>query len=274
MEDFRRKGPGSERLVTGLCIGVPVLVLLSAAPVWTWAPVVVLLAGIGLWEFEKIALPEAPSEALRAYYLSAGAVLPLAALLGGASGLHAALIAYFLSAFCYQLAFRPLDEACVSLVSRFILGWLYIPYLLSYVMLIGRAGDGRGWVLFCVVVAVAGDSGAYYTGRALGRYKLYEKVSPKKTVEGSVGGLVGSMAAGLFMGLIALRGVPAWELLAVAAVLSLVGQIGDLVESMLKRIRGVKDSSSLLPGHGGVLDRVDSLLFIFPAAWFYLTVLA
>lgn len=274
MEDAPRKSPGRERVVTGFLIGGPVLVLLIAAPVWTWSLLLAVLAGIGLWEFEKIALPPLPSTALRAFFVSAGAALPLAAAAGGATGLHSALVAYLLAAFCYQLAFRPLDEACVSLVSRFTLGWLYIPYFLSYVMLIGQTADGRGWVLFCVVVAVAGDSAAYYCGRSMGRRKLYEKVSPKKTVEGSIAGLAGSMAAGLFVGLVAIRGVPAWELLAVAALLALAGQVGDLVESMLKRIGGVKDSSNLLPGHGGVLDRVDSLIFIFPAAWLYLSVLA
>ena len=110
-------------------------------------------------------------------------------------------------------------------------------------------------------------SGAYHAGSRIGRRKLYEIVSPKKTIEGAIGGLFSSVAAGSIVGLIFLRNVPLAALLFFSLAVAVTGQIGDLIESMLKRNCGKKDSSTLLPGHGGILDRLDSLIFSFPIMW-------
>jgi len=132
------------------------------------------------------------------------------------------------------------------------------------------APQGRYWIVFVLAIAIAGDSGAYYSGMKAGRHKLYEQVSPKKTIEGAVGGLAASILTGLLLGLAFLRQVPLAHLLLLSFVLAVAGQLGDLFESMIKRNCGKKDSSGLLPGHGGVLDRLDSILFGFPLAWFFL----
>ena len=131
------------------------------------------------------------------------------------------------------------------------------------------------WTLLVPVVATVGtDVAAYFTGIYLGRHKLVPRLSPGKTVEGSLGGLAGSVV-GLFIlwGFAAWlnpEGMPftAWELVLIGLFLSVVSQIGDLAESMLKRYYGIKDSGSFLPGHGGLLDRIDSLLFCIPTAYF------
>jgi phosphatidate cytidylyltransferase len=115
-----------------------------------------------------------------------------------------------------------------------------------------------------------GDSVAYYVGRALGRHALAPKVSPKKTIEGAAAGFIGSVVAGIIGAF--LLGEPWLRVAGVSAATAIAGQVGDLAESVLKRSAGVKDSSSILPGHGGILDRLDSLFFAAPIFyWFFNT---
>lgn len=128
------------------------------------------------------------------------------------------------------------------------------------------APRGLGWVLTVILATWLGDSVALFTGRAYGKRKLAPKISPNKSQEGATGGLIASMVVGAvsFQGF----GLGDWKLgLIAGAVIGLAGQIGDLAESVLKRQAGVKDSGSVIPGHGGVLDRIDALLFAFPAGF-------
>jgi phosphatidate cytidylyltransferase len=128
---------------------------------------------------------------------------------------------------------------------------------------------GRGLVLFLLAVIFLGDTGAYYVGRAFGRRPLAPRISPKKTVAGLVGGLAASVAGALVFGLLMGPGFSMVESAALGLALSLLGVSGDLFESFLKRSAGVKDAGGLVPGHGGVLDRVDGLLFGAPALFLY-----
>jgi phosphatidate cytidylyltransferase len=145
-----------------------------------------------------------------------------------------------------------------------ILGLLYLPFLLGHFIWLRYLPDGELWILWLLMVIFAGDTGAFYVGKVLGRTKLYPLVSPGKTWEGAAGGVVLSLAAGVLAGkwLFPLMSLKALSLLAL--VLAVVGILGDLVESMLKRRAQVKDASGILPGHGGMLDRLDSLLFAAP----------
>lgn len=113
------------------------------------------------------------------------------------------------------------------------------------------------------------DTGAYYTGRAIGRHKLAPRVSPGKTIEGGIGGFITAVATGFLCRLIFFREIPIAHALLLGASIGVIGQIGDLAESMLKRGSGVKDSGNLLPGHGGMLDRIDSILFCAPLLYYY-----
>jgi phosphatidate cytidylyltransferase len=128
---------------------------------------------------------------------------------------------------------------------------------------------GSGYVVMTLMFAWFGDTGGYFAGRFLGKHKLYEAVSPKKTVEGSLGGLGGTVLGGLLAHFWYLPGVPLAHVLPLAAAASVFGQAGDLAESLLKRSTGVKDSGAIVPGHGGILDRVDALLFTSAVVYLY-----
>jgi phosphatidate cytidylyltransferase len=114
-----------------------------------------------------------------------------------------------------------------------------------------------------------GDTGGYFAGRFLGKHKLYAAVSPNKTVEGAVGGLVGSVAGALAASLGFLRAVPLSHSIPLAILAGVLGQAGDLGESLIKRSTGVKDSGAIVPGHGGILDRVDALLMASITVYMY-----
>jgi phosphatidate cytidylyltransferase len=133
-----------------------------------------------------------------------------------------------------------------------------------------RASVSREALLLLIAVIVTSDSGQYYAGRAFGRRPLAPTISPKKTVEGAIGGLVVGTAVTLGLGLYLLPGVPPSALALLGAALVALGVVGDLFESLLKRGAGLKDSSHLIPGHGGVLDRIDSWLFAAPVYYVFL----
>jgi len=149
-------------------------------------------------------------------------------------------------------------------------GPVYILLPLSMLVLVDMRPDGKTWIMFLVVVMFLSDSGAFYFGRSMGRHKLYEAVSPKKTWEGAFGGLFCSLLGGLIFMRIFRPGGFDSGLFILIPLLSIAGQLGDLAESMLKRNHSKKDSGRILPGHGGVLDRIDGFLFAIPMLYLYL----
>lgn len=143
-----------------------------------------------------------------------------------------------------------------------ILSALYVG--IGFYYLIATREAGVAYLIFALLIVWVTDSGAYFTGRALGKNKLWPEISPNKTIEGFVGGVVLAVIAAIIMQFIAPFDI-SWALLIIVAIISSVfGQMGDLVESAIKRHYDVKDSGNILPGHGGILDRFDSLLFVLP----------
>ena len=172
-----------------------------------------------------------------------------------------------------SLSYELLRGADLTRFAFTLMAFLYLPWSLGYVLLLREIPDSTLglWTLSLPLVAsFATDIGAYFVGRTLGRQKLAPEISPGKTVEGSLGGIaVSFLALALYTGLV--REVFPFGLLELwlfSLLLSLAAQLGDLVESMLKRYCGVKDSGHFLPGHGGLLDRIDSLLLTFPLTYF------
>jgi phosphatidate cytidylyltransferase len=149
-------------------------------------------------------------------------------------------------------------------------GLVYIPYLLGYVVLLRALPGGGKLLLFILGFTWAVDIFAYAVGKTMGKSKLAPALSPSKTNEGALGGLAGGVIWTLLFHRMLLPGLPLGDLLAVSILMGIVGQVGDLCESAFKRYAGVKDSGRLIPGHGGFLDKIDSLLFNAPVFYLFL----
>jgi len=143
-------------------------------------------------------------------------------------------------------------------------GICYISFLLTHVVLISQMEEGREWVLFLVATVWAGDISAFLSGSILGKHKLYPKISPNKTYEGLIGAIFGSIIVSLVFSILFLPNLNKAIYILLGIGMGIFGQLGDFTESMLKRSARVKDSGSLIPGHGGMLDRLDSFLFSAP----------
>lgn len=170
--------------------------------------------------------------------------------------------------FCYYLLAGPLADAPVR-VSLVFTGVVYGGLLLAALAALRRLPEGLEWVFLAMLVTWANDTGAYISGRSLGRRKLYPAVSPGKTWEGFGGGLLFTVGAAFVARATFFPGLSAPDCLWVAVPASILGPAGDLSESMIKRAYGVKDSGRIMPGHGGLLDRVDALLFNGPYLFLY-----
>jgi phosphatidate cytidylyltransferase len=148
---------------------------------------------------------------------------------------------------------------------------IYFPFMLAHLFLLFKLSGGRALVVLLLPVTWGGDAFSYYGGTYFGKRKLAPQISPNKTVEGFVAGLFGGAFFALLLGWLNLVDLP-WNLLAALGVAAnFCGQLGDLFESFLKRSRGIKDSGCLIPGHGGLLDRVDSVLFAAPVIFYCYT---
>ncbi|MBI3358611.1 MAG: phosphatidate cytidylyltransferase [Nitrospirae bacterium] len=153
-------------------------------------------------------------------------------------------------------------------------GVFYLAGLLGHLILMRQRPGGRPFILFLLFVVWGNDAGAYYIGRALGGWKLYPAISPNKTMSGSIGGLIIGSLAGAFCK-IAFHLPFSWlEVIMLSLVLVAAGQLGDLVESMFKRSAGIKDSSGLIPAHGGLFDKLDGVAFAAPLLYYYLMIAA
>ena len=279
-------------------VGIPILV----AAVWLGAPwltVLVLVAGVaGVWELYRMTpanvgpLPVILGVAwVLALILGAQAASGRNNFLiisGGviAAGSFASLL-WFIAFYRTKGAARPgsyLAGFCYLMG-----GPIYLGFFLAHALMLreiieagvvnfGAAGlemepstdPGRNWLLAVVLITFATDTGAYLVGRAVGRRPMAPNVSPNKTWEGSLGGFVSAVAAALALGVLFDLAIPAWQQAVIGAVVGVVAQWGDLIESKLKRIADVKDAGSIIPGHGGLLDRLDSMLLALPAVYYLL----
>lgn len=175
---------------------------------------------------------------------------------------------FFLTGYCFYRYNEGEDN--YGLFTRFVFGIVYIGLLGAHIVLLRFLPDGGSWLIIASAVTACSDTGAYFVGRAWGSRKLCPVISPNKTVEGAVGGVVSGLIAAIFFALLLLPEVSLLFLVPTAIVLGIVGIAGDLTESIIKRGTGTKDSGNILAGHGGILDRVDSLLFVCPVLYYLL----
>jgi phosphatidate cytidylyltransferase len=251
--------------VIGLAIVLPVLVWGGTFGLDLLLAIVLVL---GVDEYAKMTLP-AQRPAARALLAMYGIALLFAMVYGTGVAVTGALAVGLLVLLSWSmLGVRDTAEGGRA-AARMALGLLYVPFLLSFIGLLRRFDSGLGWIFLLLVVTWFGDTGAYFAGRAFGRTKLLERVSPNKTREGALGGVVLAVVGACLVKHLALDRVSWAHAVVLGILLDTAGVLGDLFESMLKRTFDVKDTGSLLPGHGGILDRVDSLLFAAPVAWCY-----
>jgi len=164
---------------------------------------------------------------------------------------------------------RPVEGALDDVASTF-LGVFYVALLFAFQVGIRTGADGKQWLVFLYFIIWASDIGAYAIGIPFGKHRLYEKVSPKKSIEGLAGALTASAGMALLCRIWFMPAMGIGEAVGIALALSSIGTIGDLVESLFKRAAGIKDSGTIIPGHGGILDRMDSMLFAAPVLYYYL----
>jgi phosphatidate cytidylyltransferase len=240
-------------------IGIPVVLLVNDAGGVAFGAVVAMAAGVGAlemcWMTRRAGYRPLASAALPV----AAAVAALPLVLPRPQSAWIGIIAIFLACTAaYYLSPRSYAGGLVNWLLT-LAPVLYVGLLLGHVSLLRQLGHGAWWVFCVLVVTRAYDTGAYFAGSFFGRRPFMRHVSPSKTLEGVAGGLLFSTVAGfVFMPGV---GLAVWQAPALGLALGVAAQAGDLVESMLKRQTGVKDSGSIVPGHGGLLDRIDSLLF-------------
>ena len=227
------------------------------------------IALTALWEFLRLA-EAAGFHVLRIPGYLFGAVLSFLPLTES-PGLGIVASSMFFMMVMMVVAMRPGREMSnvVGSVAVSFFGPIYVAVPLMMLVWVWLNYDGPYHVLFALVVIWSGDTAAFFVGRSLGRHKCSPRISPNKTWEGVAASLAASLLVAVAAGLWFAGTDFWWEPLPLAAALNIAGQLGDLAESALKRNAGVKDSSQLIPGHGGVLDRIDALLFAAPVLWYY-----
>lgn len=249
--------------ILGLCLVLPILIYGGKVAVGMLLALVLLIA---LDEFAGMAMPHARMRA-RLVLFPMGLAVHGAVLYQTPNWILPTACFAVIAALVVPMVTQPDAVLAGAESSRLTLGVFYAPLLLAPLAKIHAQSDGVALVFLLLAVTWLGDTGAYFAGRFFGKHKLFERVSPKKTVEGAVGGLVLSLVGASIVKVVGHPNL-AWPwVIGLAIALDVAGVVGDLAESLLKRAWGVKDSGWIMPGHGGILDRVDSLLFSAPVLW-------
>jgi len=259
-----------KRVITALCI-IPLLV----AAVWFDQPIPWFTILVAIWGLLAV---------FEFYRMAAGLKVPPVTYFGLIWTLLFILSPHFDYDFLIPLLLtsavvlpliwfllRPQKEGAFIGWAWTIAGILYVGWLLSYFVALRGVDDGRNWVFLALFVTFGSDSSAFFIGRACGKHRLALSISPGKTWEGAIGGAFGAIIVSLLFTLPTPLHLPFdyWQAILLGLLVSIFGQLGDLVESLLKRSMGVKDSGKLLPGHGGFLDRIDSIVFAGIVVYYY-----
>ena len=257
-----------QRLLPGIFMVILWILLLSAPPFMFWCALTIGTA-IALYEFFRM-IDKTPGTDILILSLLTCLVPVLASADGSPSevlvGSYLALLGLvMLTIFFYT---RFVDALAFLMQAGFAV--FYIGLCSAFLVLLRFLPDGSFWLLLLTAVTAGSDTGAYYSGRAFGKQKLCPSISPGKTINGAIGGILTAVFAVVFLGAFLLPEIGSFRLALAAALLALVGIAGDLAESIIKRGTGIKDSGTLLGGHGGLLDRIDSLLLTAPLLYLLL----
>jgi phosphatidate cytidylyltransferase len=256
------------RLLTAALAIPAIWVLVEYLPLWFFAGFIMAVAAVGLHEYFGMAFPDRPFE--RTAGIAWGILVAAGVVSGRSEGWGSGLALAVMAGLIVVLIAGRADLAgAVQRLGISLLGILYVGFFTAHIVLLRTSDDGRPWVLFTVFSAMGSDTGGYFAGRAFGRHKLAPAISPGKTVEGTIGAVAGAMLIAWLSRMTFFSTLGHGEALALGATISVLAQLGDLCESALKRAFGAKDSGWIIPGHGGILDRLDSLLFPVVFAFYY-----
>jgi phosphatidate cytidylyltransferase len=277
-----------KRILTALALILAVFALIFFGQLWMITLFSAIVAELAAYEYLKLAAvgAEAHDAKLRIpiWWMAIGTALAFVVTLPNfpVEAQLPVLSAITLVLFAWNGFRSPLIQVLPD-TAQGLFGLIYIAYPLTLVPLLWKQEDGPALVVFLMVCVWAGDISALYIGRAFGKRKLAPRLSPGKTWIGSIASIAGSMLVAALVVYISntltARGntilhisEPLWQSLVLAAILNIAAQLGDLLESAIKRGAGVKDSGTILPGHGGVLDRIDALLLAAPVLWYILLI--
>jgi phosphatidate cytidylyltransferase len=275
-----------KRILTAVVLILAVFALIFFGQLWMITLFAAIVAELAAYEYLKLAAvgAEAHGAKLRipVWWMALGTALAFIVTLPNfpVEDQLPVLSALTLALFAWNGFRAPLRQVLPD-TAQGLFGLIYIAYPLTLVPLLWKQEDGPALVLFLMVCVWAGDIAALYIGRAFGKRKLAPRLSPGKTWAGSIASIVGSMvAAGIVIAIadtltahgntILHISEPLWQSFLLATILNIAAQLGDLLESAIKRGAGVKDSGTMLPGHGGILDRIDALLLAAPVLWYIL----
>jgi phosphatidate cytidylyltransferase len=258
--------PIKTRIITAL-FALPLLILIIIyAPYNLFNLIVTIVSGLGLHEFFTMTLPKERFFERTLATISGSLLTAALCWQRHELALIVSVGLFMLFAIVYLFRFRDLSTVTAQLGVT-LMGFLYLPLMLSFFARLRALESGVEWVFLVLLLVMVGDSAAYFVGSAIGKAKLYPAISPNKSIEGAIGGLAGSLVAVLIYSYYVFPELGFFAVVIFVAFVGVLSQIGDLFESLLKRSCGVKDSGRMIPGHGGLLDRLDSLLFAFPTAY-------
>jgi phosphatidate cytidylyltransferase len=285
-----------KRVIVAL-IGIPIAIAIIYYGSWLMFALVAILTVLGQWEFYKIAEKKHTfPQKIFGYFFGIIFILTFQTM----NFLQATLISVFIIILFFLIImilelWNNKPNAGLNIATT-LTGIVYIPISFVFIILIrnfydiintirsssidylqlsnshilSNSYEGAGLLLSILISIWVCDSGAYFVGKAIGKHKLFERISPKKTWEGAIGGLIFGILGFWGSTTVLLNSFPLIHVIVIGIIVGTIGQIGDLAESQLKRDAGVKDSSAIIPGHGGVLDRFDSILFVMPFVFIYL----
>lgn len=259
------------RVLPGLALVICWLLLLLKGSVLLFGLVLVPALGIGAYEYGRMSLGEDSFQ--QSLFLALLTVLPLLfQIVFPRLGMDDGFVLAFMFLAFWTLATYGQDSDSYGFLARGTFGLVWVGFMGTHLYLIRCLPEGNIWLLLLTGITAGSDSGAYYVGRAFGKRKLSPLISPKKTVEGAVGGIFSGLLVAAGLAFLLLDTVPWTFVFCSAIVLGIIGICGDLAESVIKRATGTKDSGTILGGHGGILDRADSMLFAAPVLYYLLLI--
>lgn len=252
-----------QRIITGVIAGLVFISLLVLGDLW-YAGLIVLVSVIGYREYLQM-------NGYMPYKLtSAAGLIALLCitipwgLLGITMTISFSAIVWFAMFILLFVTVASKNKITIDQVSVILLGVVYIGFGFNYMIEARLADNGLFWTIMVFICIWASDAGAYFVGSKLGKTPLWPQISPKKSVEGAIGGVIIAMMFAVGFAWYAPDLLSISKALWLGFLIAVVGQLGDLIQSAYKRVKGIKDTGTLLPGHGGVLDRMDSWLIVFP----------